>query len=172
MNKNQLTQVLEYLDTEYAGITARMTEDERKQRAKHWSKEIGMLDFDSVMSAVRKLSQGQYMPRTAEVIREVQSMPKVSNASRGRQTCRIQVTSDGTEVFQLKNSDGTEVMSGTLRSLPEWMAAKFRWLADPNPENTAAWDQCISQYQPADGYGTYGKFRQVDALIAAAGGAA
>lgn len=141
MNKAQLSQVLEYIDAEWAGITARMSVDEKKARAKHWATEIGTLDFDAVMNAVRELSKGQYMPRTAEIIAAVRNQkPAVKT---GRMTCRIW-QAGGDEVYDLRNPDGSECMFGRMQGLPEWMQIKFRWMADPTPENTAAWDAYIA----------------------------
>ena len=172
MNKEQVGQVLDYLDMEYCGITAKMTDDERKLRAKHWAQEIGALDFDDVMTAVRKLSQGPYMPRTAEIIREVQDAPKMPKTSAGPQSCRIEEKFAGTEVYQLRNADGSIAEEGILNMLPDWQILKYRWIADPNPENTAAWDNCMMQIQGEDQYAAAGMFAEVDALMAAVGGVA
>lgn len=143
MNRNQLNQVMGYLDAEYGAIVSRMSPDERKIRAQHWASEVGPLDFDSVMTAVRKLAGGQYMPRTAEVIAAVKEM---GQGKRGRRmSCRIwQAGND--EVFDLRYSDGSEAMTGLMSALPEWMQVQFRWLADPTPENTARWDALIAAH--------------------------
>lgn len=145
MNKDQLKQVLSYIDAEYAGIVSRMTEDEKKARAKHWGTEVGMLGFDSVMAAVRKLSRGQYMPRTAEVLAEVENSGKKLSEAKPR--CRIFRDISGREILDLRYSDGSEWMGGYLKNFPEWMQIKFRWMADPNEENTAAWDAFIFAHE-------------------------
>ena len=144
MNKYQLAQIMEYVDTEYVGIVSRMTDDERKARLKHWSQEIGPLDFDAVMAAVRKLARGQYMPRTAEVIAEVESSGR--KAAAGKPTCRIFRDSCGEEVLDLRFADGSEWISGYLANFPEWMQAKFRWMADPT-KCTEAWDAYIQEHE-------------------------
>lgn len=142
MNKAQLTQVLEYIDAEWAGITTRMSADEKRARAKHWAAEIGTLDFDAVMTAVRELSAGQYMPRTAEIIAAVRKQKPASKA--GKENCRIFRDASGNEVLDLRASNGSEMLYGYLDGFPEWMQIKFRWMADPTPEHTAAWDAYIA----------------------------
>lgn len=142
MNRQQLEQVMRYLDNEYSGIVRAMSETERKTRAEHWAREVGNLDFDSVMTAVRKLAKGQYMPRTAEVIAEVRESagkPKTN----GMMTCKV----FGDELYELRYSDGSLAMSGRLSVLPDWMQKKFRWMANPTPENTWAWDACIEELE-------------------------
>ena len=54
-----------------------MSTEEKKKRAQHWAKEIGSLNYEDVMQAVRKLSEGSFMPRTAEIIREVREHPAI-----------------------------------------------------------------------------------------------
>jgi len=139
MNKYQLTQIMDYLDAEYAGIVSRMTDAEKKARTKHWAQEIGPLDFDAVMDAVRKLSRGQFMPRTAEVIAEVETVRRKNTC--GKPICRIFRDAAGHEILDLRYSDGSDWITGYLDHFPEWMQAKFRWMADPTPENTAEWDR-------------------------------
>lgn len=143
MNKQQLSRVFEYIDAEWAGIAARMSSDEKKTRAKHWAAEIGTLDFDAVMTAVRELSAGQYMPRTAEIIAAVRKQKPAPKAN-GRMNCRIFRDASGNEVLDLRTSTGSEMLYGYLASFPEWMRLKFRWMADPTPENIAAWDAYIA----------------------------
>lgn len=146
MNRNQLNRVMGYLDAEYGGIVSRMTEAERKVRAQHWANEVGPLEFDAVMDAVRELSQGPYMPRTAEVIGKVRERA----GSRMQDTagrCRIFRDAEGREVLDLRFSDGTEQISGYLSAFPEWMQAKFRWMADPSEENTENWDAYIGKLE-------------------------
>ena len=142
MNKQQLERVLSYMDAEYAGIVSRMTDAERKTRATHWAMEIGSMDFNAVMAAVRKLSRNSYMPRTAEVISEVEKQESVTESSR-KNNCRIFRDANGEEVLDLRHSDGTEWMTGYLKYFPDWMQIKFRWQADPSNENTLAWDNYI-----------------------------
>ena len=149
MNKDQLKQVLSYIDAEFAGIVNRMTDDEKKARAEHWKTEVGMLDFDAVMAAVKKLAGRPYMPRTAEILAEVKSSGK--KMSEGEPRCRIFRDAAGDEVLDLRFSDGSEWISGYLKNLPEWMQLKFRWMADPTPENTAAYDAYILREERARG---------------------
>ena len=146
MNKQQMESVLGYLDTEYAGIVKRMTDAEKATRAKHWAMEIGPLDYNAVMTAIRKLAKNAYMPRTAEIIAEVEkSLPETKVSQKPR--CRIFRDANGDEVLDLRHSDGTEFMSGYLKSFPEWMQLKFRWQANPTYENTLAWDNYILQHE-------------------------
>ena len=140
MNKFQLKQVVDYIDAEYMGIVSRMTAEERAARLSHWAKEIGGLDFYAVMAAVRKLSRGQYMPRTSEVIAEVEQTSKPVSR---KPSCRIFAGTDGELIVDLRYPDGSEWITGYLSRFPEWMQTKFRWIADPTPENTAAWDALI-----------------------------
>lgn len=170
MNKDQLSQVLAYLDAEYAGIINRMTETEKKARAQHWATEVGMQDFDAVMIAVKKLARGQYMPRTAEVLSEVENSMK--KRSEGNPKCRIFRDLSGQEILDLRYSDGSEWMSGYLGSFPLWMQIKFRWMSNPTPENTAAWDEFIYAHEGRDEYAQSGMFPECDALMAVIGGAA
>lgn len=141
MNKEQFAEVMGYLDSEYAGIVNRMSGDEKKIRLAHWRKEIGNLDYNAVMTAVRKLSKGQYVPRTAEIIAEVESQMPVKTSQNPK--CRIFRDADGKEVLDLRHSDGTGFMYGYLSNFPKWMQLKFRWMANPNAENTLAWDNYI-----------------------------
>ena len=168
MNKEQLKQVLGYIDAEYAGIVARMTDAEKIARAKHWMTEIGSLDYDAVMTAVRKLSRGQYMPRTAEIRSEVEQIGKISMKTGPGTKCRIYRDPSGEEVLDLRYRDGSEWMTGYLRYFPEWMQLQFRWMADPSPENTAAWDAYIFAHEERDAE----MFPKADALMTMAGGAA
>lgn len=170
MNKKQLEQVLAYIDSEYAGIVSRMTDVEKESRIRHWAKEIGSMDFDAVMAAVRKLSRGQYMPRTAEVLREIETAGKKSVS--GKQRCRIFLDTNGNEVLDLRFSDGSEWMSGYLSCFPDWMQIKFRWMANPTQENTAAWDNYIFAHEERDEFAVSGIFPEVDALMTMVGGAA
>lgn len=147
MDKTQFAEVMGYLDSEYAGIVSRMSRDERQVRNDHWRKEIGNLDFGAVMTAIRKLSRGQYMPRTAEIIAEVESQAPVKT-SQGIK-CRIFRDATGQEILDLRHSDGSEWMYGYLRNFPDWMQLKFRWQANPTPENTLAWDNYILQQEMA-----------------------
>ena len=143
MNKTQFAEVMAFLDSEYAGIVSRMSKEEKQIRLDHWRKEIANLDFSAVMRAIRELSKGQYMPRTAEVIERVN---RQQTASKPSQKCRIFRDANGDEVLDLRNSDGSEFMTGYLRYFPEWMQLKFRWMANPNAENTLAWDNYIAEY--------------------------
>lgn len=143
MNKTQFAEVMAFLDSEYAGINSRMSKEERQMRLDHWRKEIASLDYNAVMTAIRELSRGQYMPRTAEVIEKVHAQQTVRKPSR---KCRIFRDANGDEVLDLRNSDGSEFMTGYLRYFPEWMQLKFRWMANPNAENTLAWDNCIAEH--------------------------
>ena len=143
MNKNQLSQVIAYVDAEYAGIVSRMTDDEKRIRAKHWAQEIGGLSFDAVMAAVRKLSRGPYMPRTAEILSEVELSTGSAAKTAGRSRCRIYRDQNGDEILDLRYSDGSEWVTGYLTNFPEWMQLKFRWMANPNAETAAAWDAYI-----------------------------
>lgn len=143
MNKQQFAEVMAFLDSEYAGIVSRMSREERQMRLDHWRREIAQLDYTAVMTAIRELSRGQYMPRTAEVIEKVQAQQTVSKPSR---KCRIFRDANGDEVLDLRNSDGSEFMTGYLRYFPEWMQLKFRWMANPTYENTLAWDNCIAEH--------------------------
>lgn len=145
MNKEQFEKVMTYIDTEYAGIIRGMTEADRKKRTAHWASEIGTLDFDAAMKAVRKLSHGPYMPRTAEVIDEVQKQP--AHSTGGKMKCMIFRDAKGEEVLDLRMSNGNQMLYGYLRNFPSWMQIKFRWMADPNPENTLAWDNYILEYE-------------------------
>lgn len=142
MNKFQMNKVMGYLDAEYAGIVNKMTETDKKIRAEHWAKEIGPLNFDAVMRAVRKLAKNQYMPRTAEIISEVEK-DQAANSKSNQIKCRIMTDAAGDEIVDLRHADGSEWIQGYLRNLPEWMQIKFRWLANPTPENTLAWDNVL-----------------------------
>ena len=148
MNKDQLKQVLGYLDAEYAGITSRMSPEDRNIRLQHWAKEVGPLDFGMTMTAVRKLSRGPYMPRTGEVIAEVERQ-KESVRPKQKSKCRIFRDADGLEIVDLRYSDGSEWVTGYLASFPEWMQKKFRWMANPTQENVEAWDEVIASYESA-----------------------
>ena len=143
MNKAQFSQVMGYLDSEYAGIVSRMSGAERQARLEHWKNEIGSLEFNAVMEAIRELSRGQYMPRTAEVIEKVSSRRNQSSTSA---RCRIFRDASGNEVLDLRHSDGSEFLYGYLNHFPEWMQLKFRWMANPNAENTLAWDSFIAEH--------------------------
>ena len=169
MNKVQLSQVIAYIDAEYAGIAARMSNDEKKIRARHWASEVGALDFDAVMGAVRKLARGQYMPRTAEVISEVEKSRAGSRS--GRSKCRIYRDPAGHEILDLRHPDGSDWICGDLSRFPEWMQLQFRWMADPSPENTAAWDAYISAHEERDKNARAGLYPMCDALMATVGGA-
>ena len=72
----------------------------------------------------------------------------------------------------MRHSDGSEWIGGYLSSFPEWMQAKFRWMADPTPENTAAWDAWIFEHEERENHACSGIFPEVDALMAMVGGAA
>lgn len=160
MNKYQLREVLAYLDMEYAGIVNRLSEDEKKARARHWASEVGALDFDSVMLAVKKLSRGQYMPRTAEVLAEVEKSRKVITSL--KPTCRIFRDASGLEILDLRYSDGSEWMSGYLSNFPDWMQEKFRWMSSGDP---ADYDAFIAENEERDELCRSGIFPEVDALM-------
>lgn len=164
MNKDQLKQVMGYLDMEYSAIISKMTAEERKMRFQHWAKEIGPLDFTAVMTAVRKLSQGQYMPRTGEVIAEI---GKITNAAKPQRsvTCHIYRDAAGNEILDLHHSDGSLCMTGYLDGFPEWMQVKFRWMADPTPANTEAWDNYIMAHDRHDKYSYPGMFPEADMIM-------
>ena len=147
MDKKQLDSVMRYLDTEYAGIAKKMTDEEKAMRTRHWADEIGTLDYNAVMTAVRKLAKNAYMPRTAEVIAEVESQAPVKTSQGIR--CRIFRDATGQEILDLRHSDGSEWMYGYLSNFPDWMQLKFRWQANPTPENTLAWDNYILQQEMA-----------------------
>ena len=146
MNKYQLSQVLGYLDAEYAGIVSRMTPEERSARAAHWAREVGSMDFEAVMGAVRKLARGQYMPRTAEVR---QAVSEAKPAGTQKEKCRIFPDASGNEIVDLRYPDGSEWITGYLSSFPEWMQKKFRWMADPSEANRNAWDAVIMERETA-----------------------
>ena len=158
MNKNQLLQVMEYLDAEYAGIVSRMAPEERSARLRHWSREIGALDFDSAMTAVKVLARGQYMPRTAEILAEVERSRAA--AKTGKQTVRIFRDDSGAEILDVREN-GETVIGGYLESFPEWMQAKFRWLSGGDP---ADWDAYISAHEERAAAEEH--FPEVDALMA------
>ena len=145
MDHKQFETVIAYLDTEYAGIVSKLTLEEKKKRVNHWADEIGELDYNAVMTAVRKLAKNAYMPRTAEVIAEVESQAPVKTTQGIR--CRIFRDVNGDEILDLRHSDGSEWMYGYLSNFPEWMKLKFRWQANPTPENTLAWDNYILQQE-------------------------
>lgn len=149
MNKVQLQEILSYLDAEYAGIINRMSDAERKNRAEHWAREIGPLDFDTTMTAVRNLARNAFMPRTAEVLAEVEKLQQtIQESKQAKKTrCRIMRDAAGNEILDLRYSDGSQWMTGSLSNLPEWMQIKFRWMANPNAENTLAWDSFIQAYE-------------------------
>lgn len=147
MDHKQFETVIAYLDTEYAGIVSKLTPEEKKKRVNHWADEIGELDYNAVMTAVRKLAKNAYMPRTAEVIAEVESQAPVKTTQGIR--CRIFRDATGQEILDLRHSDGSEWMYGYLANFPEWMQLKFRWQANPNAENTLAWDNYIMQWEMA-----------------------
>lgn len=173
MNKSQLQEVLDYMDCEYAGIVSGMTDDEKRNRAKHWAKEIGSLDFSAVMNAVRKLARGQFMPRTGEVLREVEAESLNKGFDRPMRSqywwkpkCRIWQGNDGKEYYDYQGPDSSESMHGLFSALPEWMQLKFRWLAEPTTENTEAWENYIFAHEERDDYRQEGMFPEVDALMA------
>lgn len=147
MDHKQFETVIAYLDTEYAGILGKLTPEEKKKRVNHWADEIGGLDYNAVMTAVRKLARNAYMPRTAEVIAEVESQAPVKTTQGIR--CRIFRDATGQEILDLRHSDGSEWMYGYLSNFPDWMQLKFRWQANPTPENTLAWDNYILQQEMA-----------------------
>ena len=150
MNKQQLQTIMDYLDNEYAGIVNRLTPQEKKARYQHWAKEIGTLDFNAAMNAVRKLARGQYVPRTAEIISEVEklqaSIYETEQASGSKNShCRIFRNSTGDSIYEVGNNYRTT--SGNIDSLPEWLQLKLKWLANPTQENLEAWDNCIMSFE-------------------------
>ena len=150
MNKQQLQTIMDYLDNEYAGIVNRLTSQEKKARYQHWAKEIGTLDFNAAMNAVRKLARGQYIPRTAEVISEVEklqeSIRETEQASGSKSsTCRIYRNASGDEIYETSNNYRSN--SGELNALPEWLQIKLRWMANPTEENIKAWDNWIMTFE-------------------------
>ena len=152
MNKSQLQTIMDYLDNEYAGIINKLTPQEKKSRYLHWAKEVGCLDFNATMTAVRKLARGQYVPRTAEVIAEVEKLQATIHeaeraSSSSKSNCRIYRNATGDEIYELQSPQiGT---SGSFSTLPDWMQVKLRWMADPTPENTKAWDEIIMNFEVA-----------------------
>lgn len=166
MNKSQLQQIIDYIDAEFAGIVSRMSQEDRASRLKHWAREIGSLDFDQVMLAVRKLARGQYMPRTAEILAEVEQQNRT--AQTGKETVRIFKDLAGNEIVDVK-VNGETMISGYLSSFPEWMQAKFRWQATGDPTE---WDAWILEHEGRDELAGSGIFPEVDALMAMVGGAA
>ena len=141
MNKQQLQSILDYLFTEFASITSKMTPESKKQLSQHWAKEIGNYDYDIADNAVRKLSKGQFMPRTGQIIAEIEKQSEAKSKTQNK--CRIFTDAAGNEILDLRFSDGTPQICGLLSNCPEWMQIKFRWIANPSPENTAAWDEYI-----------------------------
>lgn len=166
MNRNQLTQIIDYIDAEFAGIVSRMSQEERSSRLKHFSREIGALDFDQAMTAVRKLSRGQYMPRTAEILAEVEQMNRT--AQTGKETVRIFKDHAGHEIVDVR-VNGETTITGYLSGFPEWMQAKFRWQATGDPTELDTW---ILGHEGRDGLAGSGIFPEVDALMTMVGGAA
>lgn len=166
MNRKQLDQIMNYIDAEYSGIVSRMTVEERTARLKHFSREIGALDFDSAMTAVRKLSRGQYMPRTAEILAEVEQMNRT--AQTGKETVRIFKDHAGHEIVDVR-VNGETMISGYLSSFSDWMQAKFRWQATGDPSELDTW---ILGHEGRDGLAGSGIFPEVDVLMAMVGGAA
>lgn len=166
MTKDQVKQIMDYLDMEYGGIISRMTTDERRKRNQHWVTEIGSLDFNAAMTAVRKLSREPYMPRTGEVIAEVEKLQEfIDTAERyHRTTCRIYRDAAGHEILEL-GGRGFESIVGFLSSLPDWMQIKFHWMADPTPANTEAWETYIMEHEKHDKYSYPGMFPEVDLIL-------
>ena len=169
MNKKQLEDILNYLDQEFAGIVAKMSNEDKRKRAQHWAKEIGSLNYDDVMQAVHKLSEGNFMPRTAEIIREVREYRNINRRIENNPTlqkCFIWPDANGNEVYKLTQSDGTEIMYGTFKDIPEWMQIKFRWMADKtNPEKCLAWENYIMQTEKKIPYGNPGINYEVDRIM-------
>ncbi len=166
MNKDQLKQFMSYLDMEYTAIVNKMPNDERKMRYQHWAREIGPLDFNPAMTAIRKLSRGQYMPRTGEVIAEVEKMNEfidIAERYHRHGKCRIYRDAAGDEMLDLSLENDS--MSGYLNSLPDWMQIKFRWMADPSPTNTEAWEDFIMGHEKHDKFSYPGMFPEVDIIM-------
>ena len=150
MNKKQLEQIMDYLDNEFAGIVNRLTQEEKKKRYKHWANEIGNLDFNAAMTAVRKLSRGQYVPRTAEVIAEVEKLQgeiyETEQASSSKNSkCKIYRNQSGDEIYEINNNYRSN--TGNFTSLPEWLQIKLRWISNPSEANTLAWDNYIMEHE-------------------------
>ena len=141
MNKSQLQQIIDYIDAEFAGIVSRMSQEDRAARLQHFAREIGSLDFDDAMLAVKKLSRGQYMPRTAEILAEVEQIRKTQTS--GKEKVRIFRDASGNEILSVTR-DGETVISGYLASFPDWMQAKFRWLSTGDPTE---WDAYIMAHE-------------------------
>ena len=146
MNKTQLQEILDYLDAEFAGIVNKMSDLDRKKRAVHWAKEIGSYDYQTVLDIVKKLSQNSFMPRTAEVISEINRSQNFSKNKNEKSKCKIISDFLGNEIVTVFYSNGEEMLTGYLKNLPEWMQLKFRWMANPTEENAIAWDNYLIEH--------------------------
>lgn len=145
MNTEELNRVLSWIDSEFYTQASKMTVEEKTQRARHWREELGAYPFSAVMEAVRKQSGSGFVPRTSQIREELRGKVYLTDYKhRGKPVCRIIRTEDG-EICEY-TSETMKIISPFDR-LPEWLRIKFRWMAEPTEENTAAWDAWIRQHE-------------------------
>lgn len=142
MNKGQLQQVMFYLDAEFPGIMNRMTDDEKAARAKHWAAEVGTLDYDMVMQAIRTLAEKGYPPSTAQIRAEIRKFLPAEREN-VEPYCRVFRDPSGQMCYDLRfrNGGGGSGLVGKL--MQPWELIKWRYLATKKPEHQAAWESII-----------------------------
>lgn len=140
MTNNELAQVMNYLDAEFASSAAKMTNDDKINRQKHWRDELSEYRYPDVMDAVREISKTGFPPKTAQVrgiLDEKGCWREPKKAS-----FRIWRDPSGEILLDINFGNGGSA-SGSAKEWEPWQIIKWRWMVTKKPEHSADWEKVI-----------------------------
>ena len=139
MTKNEMLTVLQWIDAEFYTVTAKMTDDDRKNRAAHFWSELGAYPFPAVMEAVKRISRRGFPPRTGEILAGVGERPEHP----GERSFRIKADPAGRMFYELNFGEGSAsgpIEGGEAFGMSPVEALKWRWWTDRSDLNTRIYD--------------------------------
>lgn len=142
MTNKELAQVMNYLDAEFASGAAKMTNDDKINRLKHWREEIGDYRYSDVMDAVRELSKTGFPPKTAQVRGILDDKSCWREPEKEKASFRIWRTPSGEILFDINFGNGGSA-KGSAKNYAPWEIIKWRWMVTKRPEHSADWESII-----------------------------
>lgn len=140
MTNNELAKIMNYLDAEFYSVSAKMTNDEKIVRLKHWREELGDYLFEDVMDAVREVSKSGFPPKTAQV----RSILDEKDCWREPKKASFRMWKDASGDIMLDINDGKgNNTNGPVKSFSPWEIIKWRAIITKKPESIADWDSVI-----------------------------
>ena len=142
MTKNEMLVILQWIDAEFYTATAKMSDDDRKNRAAHFWSELGAYPFAAVMEAVKRISRRGFPPRTGEILAGVGERPEHP----GERSFRIKADPAGRMFYELNFGEGSAsgpIEDGETFGMSPVEALKWRWWTDRSETNERIYDAAL-----------------------------